>query len=275
MNIGRLLLACLFAALSQPAALASALDDSPYFELGGSAEPTAKALREARRQVDEHRRVEPRKTPGLSPFHKRRPRPQAGRKPLCLACHADPPHRRHAGTRSFLNMHATRVACETCHFQPAGVRFAYRWLAYGEPPTAKVDKAAVKEVTDHGPPPSIVPDAVSRLAPFLDGEPALRFLDQPAGDEVRHIWDGEDKGAKARLQARLHRSLKKAGRRCSDCHSRRQTLLDWQALGADPRQARAIEDNPVARFVARQMKRNADQPPDGEARRLRMTELLR
>ncbi|VAX00531.1 hypothetical protein MNBD_GAMMA20-1490 [hydrothermal vent metagenome] len=237
--------------------------ENPYLSFGDESSPDAKVLREAGKQVDHYREPKIIEVPGIAPFHKHNPDAEADRQPLCRVCHSALPHRESLRKRSFLNMHTRYVACETCHFQPQGVTFDYRWLDYGAPgccgPTAAgvSDKATV---------PSLVPRPAARIAPFFQGRPALLFKDDPIAQEIRETWKEGGREEKARLKARLHVSLKKDGRRCADCHRRKQTLLDWKILNASERQLRAIEDNAIARFFSRY--KDKDQ-------RLRMTELLR
>jgi len=238
-------------------------------ELGGKAPLAAKTLREARKQVEEHRELKPRGELGLAPFHERNPQPETGRQPVCRICHPALPHRSSPRKRSFLNMHTRYVACETCHFRPRGVTFDYRWLRYADQRESGEEAARPRPVPSlqgGEKVPSIVPDAVSRLAPFFQGRPALLFKEDPAAQEIARRWEQGSDEDKARLKAGLHRALKKEGRRCADCHSRRQDLLDGKRLGASARQIRAIEENAIARFFARYKRKT---------QRLRMTELLR
>ncbi len=242
-------------------ARAAALPDTLYFRLGpGNFD--AKARAEARRQVKKHREVKVIDDVGIAPFHPRRAEPLASaRRPLCSLCHLELPHRRSARTRAFLNQHTRFVACETCHLQAEGVRFDYAWLRFGPPPAAPAARPEEK-----GRVPSLVPDRVSRIAPRLDGRPALLFADEPAAKAIGARWEQGDLAAKTTLKLRLHGALAKKGRRCQDCHGRRQRLLDLPALGADPRQVQALADNPIARFLGRDLR---------EEQRLRLTELLR
>ncbi len=240
-----------------------AAEDNPYLSLGEVASPDDNALLEARKQVDHYHELEIIDAPGIQSFHKRNPDTETDRQTLCRVCHPALPHRESLRSRSFLNMHTRYIACETCHFQPQGVSFEYRWLDYG---AADCCGMVVAESTDKAAVPSLIPRPAARIAPFFLGRPALLFKDDPTAREIRETWKEGGREAKARLKARLHVSLKQDGRRCADCHRRKQTLLDWKALNASDRQAHAIEDNAIARFFARY--KDKDQ-------RLRMTELLR
>lgn len=240
--------------------------ENPYFDLGENAPPNAKALQEARKQVGDYHELKVRDELGIAPFHKRNSRPAAEKQPLCKICHPVLPHRRSERKRSFLNMHTHYVACETCHFQPKGVQFDYRWVAYGVAASnINLDNPQQADRTEDLPIPSLVPDSVSRIAPFLHGKPALLFKDDPGANEIAHTWNKGSDEERTRLKAGLHVSLKKDGRRCADCHRQNQILLDWQMLGASDQQARAIEKNVIAQFFSRYKKKG---------QRLRMTELL-
>lgn len=234
---------------------------NPYFMLGGV--PDAGTLREAGKQVDHYREPKISEVAGIPPFHRRNSVTETDRQSLCRICHAALPHQESLRKRSFLNMHTRYIACETCHFQPQGVSFDYRWLDYGALDCCKVTAAGAM---DREAVPSLVPRPAARIAPFFQGRPALLFKDDFLAREIRATWKEGARKDKARLKARLHVSLKKDGRRCADCHHRKQTLLDWRTLNASEGQVRAIEDNAIARFFSRY--RDKDQ-------RLRMTELWR
>lgn len=245
--------------------------ENPYLDLGEIALPDAKTLQEARKQIDDYRELKVRDELDITPFHKRNARSETNKQPLCRTCHPTLPHRRSERKRSFLNMHTRYVACETCHFQPQGIDFDYRWLSYGKMAKVTANEVNTKNIPESSRKsdekiPSIVPDEVSRLAPFFQGKPALLFKDDPGAGRVARSWDEGSDEEKARLKARLHVSLKKDGRRCADCHRRNQTLLDWRVLNASDKQLRAIEENAIAQFFARYKKKD---------QRLRMTELLR
>ncbi len=240
--------------------------DNPYFYLGENTLPDAKALQKARKQVDDHHELKVRDELGVAPFHKRNSRAEVGKQPLCQICHPALPHRHSERKRSFLNMHTYYVACETCHFQPEGVQFEYRWVAYGVAASnINLDNPQQIDSTEDLPIPSLVPDSVSRIAPFLHDKPALLFKDDPGANAIARTWDKGSDEEKTRLKAGLHVSLKKDGRHCADCHRQNQTLLDWQMLGASDQQAHAIEKNAIAQFFSRYKKKD---------QRLRMTELL-
>lgn len=243
-------------------------ENNPYFDLGKKMPLDAKTLQEARKQVDDFRELKLRDEPGIASFHKRISRPETDRQPLCQTCHPALPHRRSVHKRSFLNMHTRYVTCETCHFQPKGIEFEYRWLVFGEAAVGNVREIDRQQGDEKSNTkiPSLIPDGVSRIAPFLNDQPALLFKDDPSASEIVRAWDEGSDEEKTRLKARLHVSLEKDGRRCADCHHRKQALLDWRILNASDRQIRAIEENAIAQFFSRYKKKD---------QRLRMTELLR
>lgn len=61
-------------------------------------------------------------------FHKTKSAAVPDSQNLCISCHGDIPHFKDKKIRSFLNMHAFFMACETCHIRPeSGAQFRFVW----------------------------------------------------------------------------------------------------------------------------------------------------
>ena len=246
--------------------LAPAVSATPlYLELVERAVVDGEMLEEARKQVEAHEEITPIDDLPLPPFHRRKVPPATAREPFCLRCHLPLPHRRDQRARTFLNMHGRYIGCETCHLRPRGIELEYRWLDYGgeqagQPLPGGSPVAAREEIG------SIVPREGARIAPFHAGEPALIFSDHPFADEVARRWKEGDEAERTALQAGLHAPLERDGPGCGECHGKQSPLLDLQALGASPRQMRALQQNTIVRFFERFR---------DEGERLRIDELLR
>ncbi len=236
-----------------------------YPELVERSEVDDEALQDALEQIRELEEITVIDELPLPPFHHRDAIPVTARQPFCLRCHLPLPHRRDERARTFLNMHGRFIACETCHFRPAGVELEYRWLAYG-------GEQAGQALPDRKPPPeqeefpSLIPREDARIAPFHGGEMVLVFADHPFAERVEQRWREGTEREKAELKVRLHAPLEKRGPKCGECHGERNVLLDPGALGASPRQLRAFRQNTIVRFFERF---------GDEEGRLRIDELLR
>jgi len=241
--------------------------ESLYPQMVKDSEPDAKAIKEATKRLKDHKEIEIIDNLSVAPFHHRVTEKESEKRPICRSCHQRLPHAKSERSRTFLNMHSRFIACESCHLQPEGMAFEYRWVAYSEPRIGEMIDANVsvhtladREVT------SIVPRPGARIAPFYGDEPAYTFTDHPFAKEIEERWREGTQEEKADLQAKLHQPLSDEGRKCRACHSDKESILDLQQLGANEHQQRAITHNVITRFFERYKK-------DDE--RLRLIDLLR
>lgn len=240
--------ASLGACLALLAMLGTAEAEPLYVQRAEAAQPTAEALAKAEKQVREHRDITLKEDLKVPPFHKRVENPVKQGEAFCQGCHLPLPHTQQLRTRDFLNMHSRYLACETCHFRPKDARFDYRWLDYASwLPAPHAQRFRTGTQTDNAKP----LEGNTKVAPFQSGEPAIAQPRSPFADKVAREWKDSDLAGKAKLKARLHMPLEKEGPDCAACHVERQPMLDLQALGAPPEQARAIERHVIPQFFAR------------------------
>lgn len=219
---------------------------NPYTDAVDMARPDDEALRKAREQLDAPP-APPRDQPlFVPPFHQRA---TVEEEPLllCNQCHGSMPHRRDARKRAFLNMHARRIACETCHWRPEGVRLAYERVAL----------------------PGSSPEE-GLIVPRQRGTRVLTLADTPWARSTRQEWERADQEGKAALKARLHQPLEEKGPDCTACHNEEDSLLDWKSLGYGKGRVRELQGNPTARFL----QRTEPESPDAPVVRIRLRELL-
>ncbi len=129
-------------------------------------------LQETIEQIEEHSEVTLKENLFVSPFHKRSENRQTDKKAFCHTCHQQLPHSENARKRSFLNMHARYISCESCHFRPEDIPLEYRWVNFNE-------------VTDKTP--------AKRITPFYDNEAVLIFSDHELAKQAEETW--EDKSS--------------------------------------------------------------------------------
>lgn len=247
-----------------------------YPQLVEKATVSDKVLKEAGKQVREHKKIKVLDTLSVMPFHKRDKQQETVKQPLCLACHLALPHRKNERSRTFMNMHSRYIACETCHLQPKDIPLEYRWLAYDGPdaghelaPRSTVvaiekDKVAIEEDNQGNAKRKkkekkkkvpLAPQPGARIAPFFNGEPVLLFKDSSFAQQAKRKWK-EIEDERAELKARLHAPLEKEGPACQRCHGKKKLLLDLEALGATAKQVKAIQQNTIARFFERFKKKD-------------------
>lgn len=241
--------------------------ESLYPQMVRDSEPDVEAIKKAAERLKDHKEIEIIDDLSVAPFHRRAAVKESEKRPICRSCHQRLPHAKSERSRTFLNMHSRFIACESCHLQPEGMVFDYRWVAFSEPrmgeridATVSVHTLADREIT------SIVPRPGARIVPFKGDQPAYTFADHPFAVEVEDRWREGSEEEKTALHAQLHEPLNAEGRKCRACHSDRDSILDLQQLGASKRQQRAITHNVVTRFFERYQ---------GDDERLRLTDLLR
>jgi hypothetical protein len=250
-----------------------------YPQLVKQATVSDKVLKEAGKQVREHKKVKVLDALSVAPFHKRDTQQETAKQPLCLVCHLTLPHRKNERSRTFMNMHSRFIACETCHLRPKDIPLEYRWLAYDGPdaghelaPRSTVvaiektkvaseenkqgsdnkEKRKKKEKVKKVP---LAPQSGARIAPFFNGEPVLLFKDSSFAQQAKRKWkEAEDE--RAELKARLHAPLEKEGPACQRCHGKKKPLFDLEALGATAKQVKAIQQNTITRFFERFKKKD-------------------
>jgi len=236
-----------------------ATQGSLYLEKVNKAEVEAKELAEAKKQIEELKKVEIIDDLSLPAYHKRVPKGKRGKEPICFQCHIATPHRDNEITRSFLNMHSEFISCQVCHFDEKETVFENRWLSYGG-----------KTALDKGDK-ELVADGVSKrhsdkkIALYHDGRPLPVLRDHPFSIEVAKKWESSGIDEKALLKAKLHKPLKKKGYECGECHNRKQNVLNFKALGFSPERIKEIEQNRISRFIDRYLK---------EKKKIRLTNLI-
>jgi len=216
---------------------ASGLAAHPYQDAVEAARPDEKALQQARKQLDQPP-VPAREQPLFVPSFHQQPVTEEAPVLLCHECHGRSPHRHGARKRAFLNMHARRIACETCHWRPEAVSPGYDRLRM---PGARADEEGL-------------------IAPWVDGRPVVTLSGEPWARRLMRDWEQADKSGRSVIKARLHHPLEKTGPRCTDCHDSNNSLLNWKSLGYPEARLRVLRENPVARFLQRTEPKSADDP---------------
>ncbi|NOR52302.1 MAG: hypothetical protein GQ470_06740, partial [Gammaproteobacteria bacterium] len=107
--------------------------DSLYLQLVRDSDPAAKAVKEAKKQLQDHKEIEIIENLSVAPFHRRITEKESEKQPICRSCHQRLPHAKSERSRTFLNMHSRFIACESCHLKSEGKSFDYRWVAYSQP----------------------------------------------------------------------------------------------------------------------------------------------
>ena len=213
--------------------------------------PDVKQPDELREKILAHRRIEIRDDLDLQlpPYH-RRPQQQISQgETFCQTCHSPLPHRDSLWTRALLNMHTRYIACSTCHFRPAKVTFAYRWLDFSSEQVLDADSSRFRTGRDLDN--ENLLDGTVKIAPFWQDKPAVLLPSSSAAQAIAGQWREGDIKQKMRLHAHLHRPLDPQGLSCDGCHQEEKPLFSLQALGADLDQAKQIQRHVLPQFFNR------------------------
>ena len=206
--------------------------DNLYFSMIEQAIINDKQLAKTQQQLEEYQAITIQNLT-LLPFHKRSEQVPKTRS-FCTLCHQDLPHQNNIRLRTFLNMHTRYIACETCHFEAK--RLQYRWWPNSSQP--KNDKL-------------LQPHSISKITPFFQDKPVTGLPNHTFFQQIEKQWEKLSLSEKATLKAKIHQPLTEKGVTCTKCHSDEQSFLDLKQLGTSKSQQRAIEQNKIARFLAR------------------------
>ncbi|MBE9503159.1 MAG: hypothetical protein IME96_03185 [Proteobacteria bacterium] len=198
---------------------------------------TEKELNEARKSLKELKEVKLIENLPLKPYHKRLKTPEPLRESFCFTCHKRLPHGKNDHNRTFLNMHTGFIACEVCHFKAEGTPLEYV--------TEKEEGANQHDGNASGEKPAVK----KMIIPYFKGEAVTLPGDHPYAKEVEKKWKKLPPEEKARLKAKLHKPLKDKGPLCRDCHSKKQKILNFKALGYKAKRIKALEQNKIADFL--------------------------
>ena len=235
-----------------------------YLQTLNSTELTEEQLQKSLKKLEEHKKITLRVDLEVPPFHKRGKVDDSLGNSFCTTCHLTPPHTKSVRSRTFMNMHAQYVACETCHFRPEGVKLSYQWQDTRDASSVrakpKLFRQAVQDVKKTKSLPAkkvITKDTYSinpfyKITPFYQLQAVSLRNDDAFAKETKNLWEQE--GAleqKAERRALIHAPLSEKGPECKVCHSDTDTLFDLAELGATSYQIEKIQNNLVTQFFSR------------------------
>ena len=179
---------------------------------------------------------------------------------LCVGCHGNVPHDSSKEVRSFLNMHAFYVGCETCHIQPeeAGKKWIFRW--YDKDNGAIVDNPqALIKIED-----SYKTSESSRFYPtygnygakiapgmmdtdkfnFLVGETERSFAKRYVAEQ-----NNLNPEQKSQMKRVIHKKVNKTPLQCDGCHQAKDPYIPFAELGYPPRRVDELTNTAVVGMI--------------------------
>lgn len=245
----KLLLVLTFCMLSTAALAQQAL----YLERTEQAVPTAKQLEDSEKLVNEHEDVKIIERTRIQPFHKQPKYQEFSDQSFCTNCHLAIPHRKNLRARTFLNMHTSFIACETCHFRPEDISLDYRWFNFDSKQLAAQDTQLFKVVKPQTPEEMrrfTKRDTAIKITPYYGQQAAIIFHDNATMQNELNTWKNGSFDDKVRTRAKIHAVLENKGPDCDACHQQDEPLLNFQALGATPKQIKAIAEHRIPQFFS-------------------------
>jgi hypothetical protein len=145
----------------------------------------------------------------------------------CIECHGDLPHNKVKELRAFGNMHASFIACQTCHVVLEGQARtgAFKWY---DRETGNIVKSPVKE--------SVAPGTYNaKIMPLERVNGQLQRIDTP--DRIAFSREYRQKEAtlteiqKSKAQRIIHKVVSKKPYLCERCHQKEDPVLPLAELG--------------------------------------------
>jgi len=170
---------------------------------------------------------------------------------ICVRCHGNVPHDKSKDIRSFLNMHAFYLACETCHSQPkkGDPSWDFRWSSKDNGklvgnPSALVaiekmytSKSAAEQYPVYG-------NYGAKIAPVSNDMGAYRLL-HGSKEMVfvrRYLVEQERLGPaqKSQMKRIIHRKVSNKPVQCNECHRDENQYIPFAELGYPPTRLREL-----------------------------------
>lgn len=145
----------------------------------------------------------------------------------CIGCHGDMPHSKIKEIRAFANMHASYIACQTCHVKLEGSdkTGVYKWY---DRTTGDIVPSPVKEGVSPG-------SYQSKIIPFVTINGKLQRIDTRERIEFSKDYskmeDALTEIQKAKAKKIIHNIVSQQPYMCEDCHQKEAPLLPYEALG--------------------------------------------
>ncbi len=171
---------------------------------------------------------------------------------ICIRCHGNVPHSKSKKVRSFLNMHAFYLACETCHAIPdEGTQWTFRWYDKdtGEITENPEQMAEIEEIyrteRDRTQYP-VYGDYGAKIAPMklengeyrlLHGEKEMAFIERYRKEQQQLKSE-----KRSQMKKIIHRQVSKDPVQCEACHQGDKPYIDFAGLGYPETRERELKN---------------------------------
>ncbi len=163
----------------------------------------------------------------------------------CIECHGDMPHGKVKELRAFGNMHASYIACQTCHVRLEGPEETgvFKWY---DRTSGEIVPSPVKE--------GVFPGTYeSKIIPFVRVNGELRRIDTQErinfAKEYREMEQTLTDIQKSKARKIIHKIVSQNPYICEDCHQKEAPVLPFKALGYKERRMDAVVSTEVIGMI--------------------------
>jgi hypothetical protein len=162
----------------------------------------------------------------------------------CIKCHGDMPHDKVKELRAFWNMHASFIACQTCHVsqETLGNTGLFKWYN-------RTSGELVPSPVSEGKPGAYM----AKIIPFemIDGK--LQRVDtlerMKFAEEFHAAEDTLTELQKSKAAKIIHNVVSKTPYVCDDCHGKEKPLLPFEELGYTKERIDSFESTEVVGMI--------------------------
>ncbi len=154
----------------------------------------------------------------------------------CIECHGDMPHSKIKELRAFGNMHASYLACQTCHVKLEGPKKTgvFKWYD-------RTSGEIVPSPVNQG----VLPGTYgSKIIPFVSINGELRRIDSQERINFAREYREKEKTLsdiqKSKAKKIIHKIVSKNPYMCEACHQMEAPLLTFKDLGYKQRRVDAF-----------------------------------
>ncbi len=177
----------------------------------------------------------------------------------CVLCHGNVPHDKSKEVRSFLNMHAFYVACETCHIRPEDneQKVIFRWYdkKTGKRTDNPADLVEIEQAYRHikGASYPTYGNYGAKIAPGIIEGDSFRFLhnDEDKAFVERYLKEEKllSQKQKSQMKKLMHAGINKKPIECNQCHQEKSPYIPFAALGYPPRRVDELTNTSVVGMI--------------------------
>ena len=197
----------------------------------------------------------------------------------CVFCHSQAPHEKDKETRSFLNMHAFSVACESCHAveDKSKSGWTFGWYDVNDGNITSNPGILVEENIFTGPfndkNKKYYPTGNygAKVAPgyLVNGKFQLLTTAEDLKIAQNYMLDHKDMLGSERKKAKkmMHKTVSDKALECDACHGDHKRYIPYAKLGYPPRRVRALNDSAIVGLISKYERFYFPNFMDGSGRR--------